>query len=118
MASIGVLLGWVPVRAVRKRRVEPARVGPGSLRGGTGHEPAGAVEPAHELEPLAGEGLAECRLVEDPGGEAAAFIAPLAMEIHGAADEATIAAIRSGLPSDVSVLIGADYLSGFVRLSR
>ena len=48
---------------------------------------------------------------------AATFIEPLAMEIHGAPDEATIAAIRSGLPSDVSVLIGADYLSGFLRMS-
>jgi hypothetical protein len=40
------------------------------------------------------------------------------MEIHGAADEATIAAIRAGLPSDVPVRDGADYLSGFLRLSR
>jgi hypothetical protein len=47
---------------------------------------------------------------------AAAFIEPLAMEIHGAADEATVAAIRSGLPSGIPVLIRANYLGGFLRL--
>jgi len=49
---------------------------------------------------------------------AAAFIEPLAMEIHGAADEATVAAIRSGLPSGVPVVIRPDYLGGFLRLSQ
>jgi hypothetical protein len=38
------------------------------------------------------------------------------MEIHGAAHEATIAAIRSGLPGGVPVLIRADHLDGFLRL--
>ena len=52
---------------------------------------------------------------DDRSDAAAIFIEPLAMEIHGAPDEATIGAIRSGLPSDVPVLIGADYLSGFFR---
>ena len=54
----------------------------------------------------------------DRSDAAAAFIEPLAMEIHGAADEATIAAIRSGLPDNVLVLIRADYLGGFLRLSQ
>jgi hypothetical protein len=55
---------------------------------------------------------------DDRSDAAAAFIEPLAMEIHGAADEATIGAIQSGLPSDVPLVIGADYLSGFLRLSQ
>jgi hypothetical protein len=55
---------------------------------------------------------------DDRSDAAAAFIEPLQMEIYGAADEATIAAIRSRLPSDVPVLIGAAYLSGFLRLTR
>ena len=54
---------------------------------------------------------------DDRSAAAAIFIEPLAMEIHGAADEATIAAIRSGLPSDVTVLIGTEYLGGFLRMS-
>lgn len=54
---------------------------------------------------------------DDRSDAAATFIEPLAMEIHGAPDEDTIAAIRSGLPSDVPVLVGADYLAGFLRLS-
>jgi hypothetical protein len=53
---------------------------------------------------------------DDRSDAAAAFIEPLAMEIHGAADEATVSAIRSGLPSGVPVLIRADYLGGFLRL--
>jgi hypothetical protein len=54
---------------------------------------------------------------EDRSDAAAAFIEPLAMEIHGAAHEATIAAIRSGLPPGVQVRIRADYVGGFLRLS-
>jgi hypothetical protein len=55
---------------------------------------------------------------DDRSDAAAAFIEPLAMEIHGAADEATVAAIRSGLPSGIPVLIRANYLGGFLRLFR
>jgi hypothetical protein len=33
--------------------------------------------------------------------------------IHYGADEATTAPVRSGLPRDGPVLIGADHLSGF-----
>jgi hypothetical protein len=53
---------------------------------------------------------------DDRSDAAEAFIEPLAMEIHGAADEATVTAIRSGLPSGVPVLVRADYLGGFLRL--
>jgi hypothetical protein len=53
---------------------------------------------------------------DDRSDAAATFIEPLAIEIHGAADEATIVAIRSGLPSGVPVLIRAEYLGGFLRL--
>ena len=54
---------------------------------------------------------------DDRSAAAATFIEPLAMEIHGAPDPGTIAAIRSGLPSDVTLLIGTDYLGGFLRMS-
>ena len=49
---------------------------------------------------------------------AAEFIEPLAMGIYGPADEATISAIRSGLPSGVPILVRAGYLGGFLRQSR
>ena len=55
---------------------------------------------------------------DDRSDAAAAFIEPVAMEIHGAADEATIAAIRSGLPDNVPVRIGAEYVGGFLRPTR
>ena len=55
---------------------------------------------------------------DDRSEAAAAYIEPLAMEIHGAAHEATIDAIRTGLPTGVPVVIRADFLGGFLRLSQ
>jgi hypothetical protein len=49
---------------------------------------------------------------------AATFIEPVAIEIHGQPDDETIAAIRAGLPNDVPVRIGTEYIDGFLRPSN
>jgi len=61
---------------------------------------------------------AHVQRADDRSDAAAAFIEPLAMEIHGSADKATVGAIRSGLPGGVPVVIRADYLAGFLRLCQ
>jgi hypothetical protein len=55
---------------------------------------------------------------DDRSHAAGAFIEPASMEIHGAPDEATVAAIRSGLPPNVPVRFGGEYVGGFLRPSR
>ena len=52
---------------------------------------------------------------DERSASAAVFIEPLAMEIHGAPDEVTIAVIRAGLPSNVPVQIETGYVGGFLR---
>ena len=54
---------------------------------------------------------------DDRSDAAAVFIERIAIEIHGAPEKATIASIRSGLPDNIPMQIGAEYLGGFLRLS-
>ena len=55
---------------------------------------------------------------DDRSDAVGAFIDPIELEIHGTPEEATVAAIRAGLPSDVRVRIGAGYVAGFLRPAR
>lgn len=55
---------------------------------------------------------------DDRTDSAGAFIEPIALEIHGAAGEDTIAVVRAGLPTDVPLRIAAEYAGRFLRSSR
>ena len=55
---------------------------------------------------------------DDRSDAVRAFIDPIELEIHGTPEEATVAAIRAGLPSDVRLRSGDGYAAGFLRLAR